>query len=555
MKQYVHIIPTLILILLLAAGCQDKETPAGTSTGEAPSASAEAAPPAIPEPVNGDALVSATIGEPSNLIPALANDSASTEITDKVYNGLLKIDKDLNIVPDLAESLEISDDGLTFTFHLRRNVRWHDGEPFTSRDALFTYELMIDPQTPTSYGESYKQVKSAEAPNDYTFIVRYDQPLARALVSWCFDIMPAHLMKGKPLEGSPLARQPIGTGPYKMEKWESGQRITLVANDDYFEGRPRVDRRITRVIPDLNAQMMELMGGAIDTMNLTPDQYLEKTADAGFIAQYNVFRYPAFAYTYLGFNFLDPRFQDVRVRQAIAYAIDKDEVVEGVLLGLGRPANGPFKPDMWACNENVKPYPYDPSRARALLAEAGWVDADGDGILEKNGQPFQFTIITNQGNKLREQTGLIIQARLSEIGIKVNLRIIEWAAFLKEYLDKHNFEAVIMSWTIPIEPDLFDVWHSSKTREGELNFISYKNPEVDRLIDEARFTLDQPTRKKAYDRIQEIFYDDVPYVFLYVPDTLPVISKRFIGPEVGPGGLGHNFKDWYVPLDQQRYKR
>jgi len=112
-----------------------------------------------------------------------------------------------------------------------------------------------------------------------------------------------------------------------------------------------------------------------------------------------------------------------------------------------------------------------------------------------------------------------------------------------------------MSWTIPIEPDLFDVWHSSKTREGELNFISYQNPEVDRLIDEARFTLDQPTRKKAYDRIQEIFYEDVPYVFLYVPDTLPVISKRFIGPEVGPGGLGHNFKDWYVPLDQQRYKR
>ena len=554
MKNCAKLIPTLILLLIVAAGCQEKDPPPTQSISAAPAASAEASS-SPPAPVDGDALVSATIGEPSNFIPALANDSASTEITDKVYNGLLKIDKDLNIVPDLADSLEISDDGLTFTFHLRQNVRWHDGEPFTSRDALFTYELMIDPQTPTSYGESYKQVKSAEAPDDHTFIVRYDRPLARALVSWCFDIMPAHLMKGQPLEGSPLARHPIGTGPYKFEKWESGQRVTLVANDDYFGGRPHLDRRITKIIPDLNAQMMELMGGSIDTMGLTPDQYMEKMADAAFVSQYNVFRYPAFAYTYLGFNFLDPRFQDVRVRQAIAYAIDKDEVIEGVLLGLGRPANGPFKPDMWAYNDNVKPYPFDPEKAKALLAEAGWADTNGDGILDKDGQSFQFTIITNQGNKLREQTGLIIQARLAEIGIKVNLRIIEWAAFLKEYLDKHNFEAVIMSWTIPIEPDLFDVWHSSKTREGELNFISYKNPEVDALIDQARFTLDQPTRKNAFDRIQEIFYQDVPYVFLYVPDALPVISKRFIGPEVGPGGLGHNFKDWYVPVDQQKYKR
>ncbi len=554
MKRLFSLASLCLLALILAGGCQDRPE---SKTAPAPAEPAPAAgtAPAAPTPVNGDTMVTASIGEPSNLIPALASDTSSTAITEKVYNGLMKVDKDLNIVPDLAESLDISDDGLTLTFHLRKGVRWHDGAPFTSRDPMFTYKLMIDPATPTAYGEPYKQVVSAETPDEYTFVVRYEKPLARALISWCFNIMPAHLFEGKPLDGHPQARHPIGTGAYKFEKWESGQRLTLTANDDYFDGRPHIDRWVMRIIPDLNAQMMELMAGQIDTMGLTPDQYEEKEADPAFTSQYNVFRYPSFAYTYLGFNLQDPRFADPKVRRAIAYAIDKQELIDGVLLGLGRPANGPFKPDMWACNQDVKPYPFDQAKAKALLAEAGWRDTDGDGILDKDGQPFQFTIMTNQGNKMREQTGLIIQARLAEVGLKVNLRIVEWAAFLKEYLDKRNFEAIVMGWTIPIEPDLYDVWNSTKTRPGELNFVSYKNEEVDRLIDEARFTLDQAVRKKAYDRIQEIFYEDVPYVFLYVPDALPAISSRFIGPEVGPGGVGMNFNDWYVPLDKQRYKK
>jgi peptide/nickel transport system substrate-binding protein len=547
MKDFLRLSLLSLTALFLVAGCGGEPEPGPAAPGPAP--------PAAAGPVNGDSLISASIGEPSNLIPALASDTASSEITGRVYSGLMKIDKDLNIVPDLAESLEISEDGLTMTFKLRQDVRWHDGAPFTSRDALFTYELMIDPQTPTAYGESYKQVKSAEAPDDYTFIVSYEKPLARALVSWCFDIMPAHLMEGRKLEGSPLARQPVGTGPYKFDKWESGQRLTLAANDDYFLGRPRLDRLVMRIIPDLSAQMMELMGGHIDTMGLTPDQYEEKSADRTFTGQYNLFRYPAFAYTYLAFNLRDPRFSDRRVRQAMALAIDQQELIDGVLLGLGSPANGPFKPDMWACNQNVKPHPFDPEKARSLLAEAGWTDTDGDGRIDRDGRPFQFSIMTNQGNKMREQTALIIQSRLAQVGIKADLRIVEWAAFLKEYLDKHNFEAIIMGWTIPIEPDLYDVWNSTKTRPGELNFVGFANEEVDRLIDEARFTLDQPTRKKAYDRIQEIFHEEVPYVFLYVPDALPVYSNRLVGPEVGPGGLGHNLTDWYVPLDRQRYQQ
>ncbi|MDR3038261.1 MAG: peptide-binding protein [Candidatus Adiutrix sp.] len=547
MSKTIRLLPPALSLLIWLAACQEapeKEIPA-----------AGPAPPAIVSgPVAGDALVEASLGEASNLIPALASDTASFEVIERVYDGLVKLDKDLALAPALAESWEFSEDRKTLTFKLRPGVRWHDGAPFTAADALFTYELMVDPNTPTAYANSFQQIEKAEAVDDLTFRVTYKRPLAKALSSWSFAIMPAHLLKSRPLETSSLARRPIGTGPYKLETWEAGQRVILTANDDYFEGRPHLDRVIIKIIPDLNAQMMELLAGHIDTMGLTPDQYEEKSAAADFKAAYNVFRYPAFSYGYLGFNLEKPLFQDKRVRRALAYAIDKKEIVDGVLLGLGRVANGPFKPDMWANNRNVEPYPFDQARARALLAEAGWADTDGDGLLDKAGRPFRFTIVTNQGNKIREQAATIIQARLREIGVEVDIRVIEWAAFLKEYLDRHNFDALVMGWTIPTDPDMYDIWHSSKNRAGELNFISYKNEEVDRLVDEARFILDQAERKKAYDRVQEILHDDAPYVFLYVPDSLPTVSRRFVGPEVGPGGLGHNFNQWYVPLADQNYR-
>jgi peptide/nickel transport system substrate-binding protein len=290
-------------------------------------------------------------------------------------------------------------------------------------------------------------------------------------------------------------------------------------------------------------------------MDLEPDQWVQAQENPVYKDNFNFFRYPAFAYTYLGFNLKDPRLSDVRVRKAIALAIDKNELIEGVLLGFGTPANGPFKPDMWANNQNVKPYPFDQAQAKSLLTSAGWTDTNGDGVVDKDGKKFVLTIMFNQGNRVREQTGLVIQSRLKEIGIEVKLRVVEWAAFLKEYIDKHNFEAIIMGWTIPLDPDLFDVFNSTKTNPGELNFISFANKEVDELIDQGRFNVEIEVRKAAYDRIQEIFYEEVPYVFLFVPENLVVINKRFIGPEVAPIGLGFNRNFWYVPKDKQLYQK
>ena len=491
----------------------------------------------------------------SNLLPAVSVDSVSQDIIQLVYNGLVKIDKNLNTVGDLAESWDISDDSLTITFHLRKNVKWHDGQPFTSRDCLFTYQVMTDPQTPTAYAEQFKQIEEASAPDDFTFQVTYRQPFARALITWGLSIMPEHLLKGQDLTTTPLARHPVGTGPYRFVKWETGQQIELEANPDYFEGRPYLERVLTRTIPDPAAMFMELMSGGLDWMNLTPTQYERQTGTPEFKKNFNKYEYLNFAYSYLGFNMIDPKFKDRRVRQAIALAINKKEIIDGVLLGHGRPANGPYKPGHWAYNPEVTPYPFDQSKARDLLAQAGWTDTDGDGVLEKNNAPFEFTLMTNLGNKVRENICLIVQQRLKEVGITVKVRTVEWAAFIKEFLDKKKFEAVVMGWTIPLDPDLYNVWHSSKTREGELNFISYKNAEVDALIDRGRFTLDREERKQAYWRIQEILKEDAPYVFLYVPQVLPVVSSRIHGVEPAPSGIEHNFIRWYVPRSLQKFTR
>ena len=442
----------------------------------------KAQPLSAKQPAYGDILVRGEIGDASNLIPLLASDSASHNIAGMVYNGLVKYDKDMNITGDLAESWDISEKGLVITFHLRKGVKWHDGQPFTAVDVLYTYQITVDPQTPTAYAEDFKMVKKAEVLDDYTFRVTYGKPFAPALISWSSSILPRHLLWGKDITKSPLTRRPIGTGPYKFKEWVAGQKIVLVSNPDYFERRPYIDGRITRIIPDTATMFLELRAQNLGMMGLTPLQYTRQTENNLFRKNFNKYRYLNFAYTYLGYNLKNPLFTDKRVRQAISSAINKDEIVSGVLLGLGKPATGPYKPGTWAYTDKVKIYNYNPQKARELLREAGWVKLNKEGILEKDGKPFVFEIITNQGNETRQKCAEIIQRQLAEVGIKVKIRILEWSAFVTDFINKRKFDSVIMGWTIPLDPDAYDVWHSSKTKPEELNFVSYNNPEEKKML-------------------------------------------------------------------------
>lgn len=541
--------PILLFVSLsLFSGC-------GKDREEAPAVPVSPQPPAGKgAPARGDLLIVGSIGDASNLIPMLASDSASHEIASLIFNGLVKYDKDLKLVGNLAESWEVSPDGLRITFKLRRGVRWQDGKEFTAEDVMFGYETIINPKTRTAYSGDFKEVMEARAVDPYTFRVVYRQPFAPGLSSWgSLVVLPKHLLRGQDINTTPFSRRPLGTGPFRLKEWKTGEKIVLEANPDYWEGRPHLDGIVYRIIPDLATMFLQLKAGGIDYMGLTPIQYERQTDTYKMRRDFRKFQYLAFAYTYLGYNLKDWKFQDVRVRRAISHAVDKEEIIQGVQLGLGLVATGPYKPDTQWYNPNVARYPHDPEKAKELLAEAGWKREGKEGVLRKDGKPFEFTILTNQGNEARAKCAEIIQRRLARLGIAVKIRTVEWSAFINDFIDKKNFEAVILGWTLGQDPDIYDIWHSSKTGPKELNFISYRNEEVDSLLEKGRYTFDPKVRKACYDRIQEILAEDQPYTFLYVPYALPVISSRFRGVAPAPAGIGYNMYQWYVPKEEQRY--
>ncbi len=505
-------------------------------------------------PVTGDAFVTASIGEPTNLIPFFASDTASAEISRLVFNGLVKYDKDLRLVGDLASSWEAKDGGLRIIFHLRKDVRWQDGAPFTAADVEFTFQKLTDPGTPTPYGGDFEKVKSLNVLDPYTVEVIYKEPFSPGLASWSMGMVPKHLLSGQNLLTTDFARRPVGTGPYILKKWEAGESLELWANKNYFEGHPLIGRTLYRIIPDQSTIFLELQTENIDSTGLTPLQYRRQTDTPFFREKYAKFRYPSFGYTYIGYNLESPLFHDKEVRKALGLAINKKEIIDVTLMGLGRVSTGPFLPGTWAYNESVKESEFNPEFAKKLLREAGWSDTDNDGWLDKDGRRFSFTILTNQGNDQRKMACEMIQKRFKDIGIEMRIQIVEWSTFLKEFIDKKRFEAVLLAWQLSRDPDIFDMFHSSKTAAGEFNFVSYRNEEVDKLLEEGRRLFPEVERAAVYHRLHEILSEEEPYTFLYVPDALPVVHRRFRGVELGAAGIGHNFIKWFVPEEEQKYK-
>jgi peptide/nickel transport system substrate-binding protein len=537
---------TLLTLLPLGA-CTRSETAAKPAAGDG-------------GPAYGDTLVEASIGDISGLIPNITSDSSSQDIGGLIYSNLVRTDKNLRLEGELVEGWDISPDQLTITFHVRKGVKWHDGVALTAADVDFTYRYMIDPKTPTAYAESFRQVRHAEVVDPYTYRVTYEKPYSPALLSWGIWILPRHILEapwkaGVDLRTTPQSRYPIGSGPYLFQEWKTGEKVVLEANPDYFEGRPYIKRVVYRIIPDQSTIFLELKAKNIDMAGLTPIQYRRQIDYPAFRKAFNKYRYLANGYAYLGFNLLDPRFQDKRVRQAMAYAINKQEIIEGVLLGLGQAAQGPYKPGTWWYKPDVKTYPFDPDRAKTLLAELGWTRMNSDGVLVKDGKPFSFTIMTNQGNSVRQQTAEIIQRRLKAVGIDVKIQVVDWAAFINTFIRKRQFEAIILGWGLGLDPDQYDIWTSTQTGPDQLNHISYKNPKVDELLEAGRRTFDEAKRKEIYWEFQDIMAEEQPVVFLYVPDNLPVVSSRVRGIEPAPAGISYNFIKWYVPAHLQQYTR
>ncbi len=503
----------------------------------------------------GDSYVPSVLADATTLLPIMASDQVSHLVIGNLFNGLLKYNPKIELEGDLAESWEVLDEGKAILFHLKPHIFWHDGQPLTARDIEFTYQTLINPEVPSPYKGDFLGIESLEVLDELTVRIKYKEALSPALSSWTIWIIPKHLLEREDFLKTDFARHPIGSGPYKFKRWKTGEFIEVIANQNYFEGRPNLDRIIYRIIPDQTTTFLELHQQSIDSMSLTPLQFKKQTNSKYFDDTFAKYKYPSFGYTYLGFNLERPLFKQGRIRQAIDMAIDKEEIIEAVLMGYGRPLTGPFSPESWAYNPLITPRAHDVKAATAILKQMGWMDTDNDGIIDKDGQAFEFTIVTSQGNFQRKLTAEIIQRRLKDIGIDVKIKILEWSAFISNCVDKHDFDAVLLGWGLSRDPDPNDIWHSSKTGPGEFNFIFYNNPEVDELIGVGRREFDIAKRQAAYYRIHELIHIDSPYIFLYVGDALPIIHKRFSNIEQTPIGLAYNFNDWYVEQDKRRYTR
>ena len=534
-----------VVIVLSTSGCESpKQSTAKNSnlTENFPSES-------------GGALISAMTAEPSGLISMIAGESASSAISSNIFNSLLKYDKNLELEGDLVKSWQISPDQRSITFKLKPSLKWADGKPLTSADVLFTWQAVIDEKTASPYASDFQLVKKAETPDPLTFTVTYQQAYAPALDSWAgLQILPKHLLQGQDLHTTAFARNPVGSHYYRLDDWAHGENLKLSRNPNSVLGQAKIDRLITRIIPDNSAQFLELMADHIDYMALDPIKY-SRIIPARPELQQKLALYKELgnSYTYMGFNLKHKPFDDVRVRRAINYAIDKQEIIDGVYLGLGINIASPYKPGTRWSNPALTPYPYDPAKARALLKEAGFADTNGDGILDRDGKPFTFEIVTNQ-NKEREKSAVLIQRRLKDVGIDVKIRAIEWASFISRFIKTGDFDVVVLGWGLGLDPDQYNIWHSSQQAPGQFNFIGYNNPQVDKLLEQGRLELNPDKRMKIYHEFARTLLEDSPIVYLSAGYGLTAINKRVKGIDnpAPPAGISHNSQDWYIPQPLRR---
>jgi peptide/nickel transport system substrate-binding protein len=503
---------------------------------------------------SGGTFIDATIGEPSGLIYMVAGESAAGAISSNIFNKLLKYDKNLDLEGELAESWQISADQKTITFKLKPNLKWADGKPLTSADVLWTWQAVIDEKTGSPYASDYQLVKKAETPNALTFSVTYEQAYAPALDSWSgLQILPKHLLTGQNLRTTAFARKPIGSNYYQLDSWAHGENLKLSRNASSVLGQAKIDKLVTRIIPDSSAQFLELMADNIDSMGLDPIKYARIIpARPELKEKLALYKELGSGYTYMGFNLKHKPFDDIRVRKAINYAIDKQEIIDGVYLGLGIDIASPYKPGTRWSNPALKPYPYDPVKAKQLLKEAGFIP-NKDGILERDGKPFSFEIITNQ-NKEREKSAVLIQRRLKDVGIDVQIRAIEWASFISRFIKTGDFDVVVLGWGLGLDPDQYNIWHSSQQAPGQFNFIGYNNPTIDKLLEQGRVELNPDKRMKIYHEFAQVLLEDSPIVYLSAGYGLTAIHKRVKGIDspAPPAGVGWNSYDWYIPEPLRR---
>ncbi len=562
----------LICMLIVVVACSSA-TPAQPTAPQAsvPQPAPTQAPPQVAQPTSaptpqaaaqptsaptaaqaaaGGHITEVNFADAKSLNSVLAVDSYSGAVISMLGNGLVRLNPDnLLPIPDLATQWSVSPDNLTYTFTLRNDVKFHDGSKFTADDVKFTYELMLNEKvnSPRRAPLSIIDSITVKSPTEIEFKLK--KVTADFLVTHAtYQIVPKSVLGNVPPEAISShdfnTKTPIYTGPFKFKEWVKDDHITLVANPDYFRGKPKIDEYVFKVVKDANVVAAQLKTGEADFGQFEPPLLSELQKQANL----KIFAYPTFVFTFYSYQ-LDPArttlFQDVRVRQALLYALDRQAMVDSIMSGQAVVANTTEPVLSWAYKPDVnQKYTYDAQKAEQLLDEAGWKKG-ADGVREKDGQKLKFTCYTNAGNKVRENYLTVMQEQWRKIGVDMTPKTEELGVMLDRILKTHDFECFLVGFPWGVDPNQKAMWHTDSYNGGQ-NMNKYSNKELDKILDDALNTTDVTKRKEMYFQMQEILMRDVPSVILDFPKTLAAVNKRVVNLEPKAVGMRNNAETWAV---------
>ena len=481
------------------------------------------------------------------------NAFAESNVVNRVlFSGLTKPGLELAPAPDLAASWEVSDDGLAWTFFLREDVTWHDGEAFTADDVVYTFnEIALNTELGANNMSYFSSLERVDAVDEYTVVFTLTKPVAAlpAYLSFNTEILPKHIFQGQdPWDLISFNKEkPIGTGAFRMDSYTSGQSVRLIANPDYYDGAPKLERVEYKVLADVNTHVAQLLTGELSIFALDDQaalSRLEAARDIEIVPAYT----PRFFW--IALNQENDLFTDVKVRRGMLHAIDRPYIIETVLNGYGTPADAGISPAMqYYYNSNIPRYEYDPERAARLFAEAGWEDSDGDGVLDKDGTPFSFLFeVGIQGNLVR--IGQIVQQQLREAGIDARFETLEWNTMIQKNVIRRDYDMILNWWRYPADPDLLPYFHSSTAGTG-YNIPGYRDSRLDELLEAGSTIADPEERRGIYLELQNYMAETLPYLFLWYPMETAVRRANLEGvPEsLGFGDSLHYIDEWWISGD------
>lgn len=505
-----RVFPLIVVFMLLLAACgggvptstpessgggQSSGGAATSTTGAAATPSGGASETPSGDVATGGEMIVGNNADAKVLDPHLSTDLYSSRVYDQIFENLVAVDFEGRYVPVLATDWEIQEDGKVWVFNLRQGVKFHDGEEMTSEDVKFSLERIKDPATNSPHRPDFAGIEAVETPDDYTVKVTLAEPsgvFISALLSGA--IVPKHVVE-QDAEG--FNTHPVGTGPFKFVEWVPDDRIVVEAFEDYWGGRPKLDRLVFRPIPETSTRLVELETGGIQLTGEVPGQELERLENTEGIGVDSVI---GTNYRILAMNTSRAPFDDPLVRQAIAHVVNKQQLIDTVYPGVAIKAEGPLPPTSWAYDENFKGRDFDLDKAKELMAQSSHPDG------------FETTLMVSEG-EIGQRDAVVLQSQLQAINIKLNIETVEWGTFL-DRMTSRNYDMLRVGWTTTPEPDslLYNVFHSTSQ---QFNFTAFNNPEVDRLLDEGRRETDMEERAKIYQQIQQIVVDEAPMVFLY----------------------------------------